>query len=524
MSKIQVLDCTLRDGGYCNEWKFGETNIRHIVDGLTEAKINIIECGFLNHKIEYKRNVTKFSNMGQIMPFIPQGERKSMYVLMANYGELDIDKLEPRSESTVDGLRIAFHKKDLNSALDLCKKVKEKGYEVFVQAMVSLNYTDEEFISLIKSSNEICPYAFYIVDSFGVMKQSDLIRLFYLVENNLDSSIKIGYHSHNNLQLAYSNAQALAEIQTTRDLIFDSSIMGMGRGAGNLNTELFVEFLNTTEGLSYSLKPVLKLIDEIINKFYQDNYWGYSLPNYLSAKHNIHPNYAKYLADKNTLAIADMDAIFDKIERYKSVNYDKSYIEKLYFDYMKKGRENNEKLSLFNDRIRGKKVLLIAPGTSCESEKETVISFAKNEGVVSISVNFDYKTVNTDYTFVSNIRRYNELDSLDKNNLIITSNISEEECFIKVNYADLLNGRDRVSDNAGLMLIKLLIDLGVTEIYLAGFDGYSYEKDNYAEPEMNLTYRKEDSIKLNEEMSKVLMEYSKEVKINFLTTKKFLAI
>ena len=86
----------------------------------------------------------------------------------------------------------------------------------------------------------------------------------------------------------------------------------MGRGAGNLNTELFVEYLNDNIGSTYQLKPLLTIIDEILNGFYEQNYWGYSLPNYLSAKHNAHPNYAGWLNSKKTLTIDNMNDINDK--------------------------------------------------------------------------------------------------------------------------------------------------------------------------------------------------------------------
>ena len=74
----------------------------------------------------------------------------------------------------------------MQQALELCRKILEKGYLVFVQPMVSASYSDEEFIQLIQSVNEIQPYAFYIVDSFGMMKEKDLARFFYMVEHNLD--------------------------------------------------------------------------------------------------------------------------------------------------------------------------------------------------------------------------------------------------------------------------------------------------------------------------------------------------
>ncbi|MBO5067187.1 MAG: aldolase catalytic domain-containing protein, partial [Clostridia bacterium] len=244
MDKIQVLDCTLRDGGYCNDCKFGSSNMHRIIGGLMDANIDIIECGFLSHKITYQQGVSRFSSAEQINSFIPVEKKGKKFVVLANYGDIDIDKLEPRSQNGIDGIRVAFHKKDLENAIVLCGKIKEKGYEVFIQAMVSLSYTDVEFLSLINKVNKLNPYAFYIVDSFGVMKQNDLARLFYLVDNNLNSNIILGYHAHNNLQLAHSNARFFVEINTSRDLVIDTSVMGMGRGAGNLNTEIFIEYLN----------------------------------------------------------------------------------------------------------------------------------------------------------------------------------------------------------------------------------------------------------------------------------------
>ena len=99
------------------------------------------------------------------------------------------------------------------------------------------------------------------------------------------------------MQLAYSNAQSLVDLHSDRELIIDASVYGMGRGAGNLNTELFVQYLNDNADGNYDIKPLLSIIDEILNEFYQRNYWGYSLPNYLSASHNAHPNYAGFMAN-----------------------------------------------------------------------------------------------------------------------------------------------------------------------------------------------------------------------------------
>ena len=234
MNRVHILDCTLRDGGYCNLWDFGFENTKDIISGLIKSNVEIIECGFLTDKVKYNKNVTKFTDLKELSSVIPDKRDGKLFVAMVNYGEYDINLLPNYDGSSIDGIRVAFHKKDMSEALDLCEKIKSKGYKVFIQAMVSLSYTDEEFLRLINYANKIGPYAFYIVDSFGMMKKKSLTRLFYMVEHNLNENIWIGFHSHNNMQLAFSNAQELVNIQTNRNLIIDSSVYGMGRGAGNL--------------------------------------------------------------------------------------------------------------------------------------------------------------------------------------------------------------------------------------------------------------------------------------------------
>lgn len=522
MNKIHVLDCTLRDGGYCNNWEFGFENIQRITDALVSAGIDVVECGFLSNKSVFDKNVSKFNTLEEIKEVIPSDKNGKLFVAMVNAGEYDADELPENDGKSVDGIRVAFHKKDMASALELCKKISAKGYLVFIQAMVSLAYTDEEFLELIKSVNQLNPYAFYIVDSFGMMKGKDLTRLFYMVEHNLDEKIWIGFHSHNNMQLAYSNAQTLCGVTTSRNLIIDSSVYGMGRGAGNLNTELFVSFLNENYDKEYHIKPLLTIIDEILNDFYQRNYWGYSLPNYLSASHNAHPNYAGYLDDKKTLTVEDMNEIFSMMDEDKKVVFDKAYIEDLYLRYMEKGRDNDEHIAELKSAIRDKKLLLIAPGKSSADEKEKINSFLNDQEVISASVNFDFD--GSEYIFLSNLRRFKELKESQKK-CIVTSNIPTGKVYLSVPYKKLLNDEEAVKDNAGLMAIRFFIDLGVKEIYLAGFDGYTHDvKQNYSDSKLEIISKNAVLDAMNEGMNKIISRYSKEVDIHFLTTPKNIQI
>lgn len=525
MGQIKVLDCTLRDGGYCNDCRFGFENQKKITHGLLEAGIDIIECGFLMEAVSFEKDVTRFNSLEQIGGIIPKDRGGKKFVALMDYGKYNEDLLPDYDGSSVDGLRIAFHKKNYIEALDVCKKVKEKGYNVFVQPMVSVSYSDEEFLDLLRRVNDLEPYAFYIVDSFGMMKRKDLTRFFYLVEHNLKDSVFIGFHSHNNMQLAYSNAQSLVDLHSDRSMIIDSSVYGMGRGAGNLNTELFVEYLNENAGGKYDIKPLLVIIDEILNEFYQRNDWGYSLPNYLSASHNAHPNYAEYLDDKKTLTVEAMNQIFDMMDEEKKYTYDKVYIEDLYLRFMTKGVVQDEHKSKLKNILSGKKVLMIAPGKSSVDEQQKICDFSAQDDVVTISVNFDYQGTKTDYIFVSNLRRFRELDTMKRDKCIITSNIPADGIFYQVRYRDLLNSTEMVKDNAGLMAVKFLIDFGVKEIYLAGFDGYAHDvRENYGDSEMAFITRNAVLDAMNSGMAKVLGEYGRCADIIFLTTPKYIQI
>lgn len=522
MRQIQVLDCTLRDGGYCNQWKFGRKNITKIINGLMEAGIDIIECGFLTNKVSYEEDATKYTTIQEIAKILPENRNGRNFVCMVNYGEYDLSNLPQCDGTSIDGLRVAFHKKDSEKALEFCKGIQDKGYKVFIQAMVSLNYTDEEFLALIAKVNMLHPYAFYIVDSFGVMKRKEMTRLFYMVEHNLADDIVIGFHSHNNMQLAYSNAQTLVDLRTKRNLVIDASVMGMGRGAGNLNTELFLEYLNDNIGTNFDLKPLLHIIDEILNRFYQQNQWGYSLPNYLSAKHNAHPSYAEYLDARKTLTVDNMDDIFSMMEEDKKAVYDKEYISNTYMRYMEIGQAHEKHRAELAEKLRGKTILLIAPGKSVAEEKAKVKKFAEREDVVSIGINSDRCCPYVEYIFLSNLRRFRELEKEKREKCIVTSNIPAEGVYLQVQYRDLVNHVESVRDNAGMMAVCFCKQFGVEAIYLAGFDGYSHDlSENYGDKEMIFLTKNDLLDEMNAGMSNVLTEYAKNMKIYFLTAPRY---
>ena len=266
-----------------------------------------------------------------------------------------------------------------------------------------------------------------------------------------------------------------------------------------------------------------KIIDEIINGIYQNSAWGYSLPNYISAKHNAHPNYAGFLDDKKTLTVEDMENIFQLMEEEKKYTYDKNYIEELYTRYLATGRIQDEHKEELEAILRGKKVLLVAPGKSSLDEKDKILAARSCMETVCISVNFDYE--DADFIFLSNLRRYKALDTSKYKKCIITSNITGDKVYLQIKYRNLLNEVEAVKDNAGLMAVKFLSSYGVKEIMLAGFDGYSHDvKENYGDSQMEMITRNAVLDAMNVGMTEVLRLFSRDVKISFLTSPRHIEI
>ena len=105
MNTIEVLDCTLRDGGYCNSCCFGFENEKKIVKGLVEANIDIIECGFLTNTVQYNQDVTKFTSLDEVAKILPKNREGKLFVLLTDYGQYDPEDLPVYDGTSIDGLR-----------------------------------------------------------------------------------------------------------------------------------------------------------------------------------------------------------------------------------------------------------------------------------------------------------------------------------------------------------------------------------------------------------------------------------
>lgn len=526
-TEIKLLDCTLRDGGYLNDWEFGSSNIVNIFERLVSAGIDIIETGFVDDRRPFDENRTIFPDTDSVRKIYGKLDKgSSMIVGMIDYGTCSIDNIAPASESFLDGIRVIFKKQKMHEAIDYCRKIKDKGYKVFAQAVSITSYNDEEFSELIGLVNDLEPYAFSLVDTYGLLHKGQLRHYFDHACTDLKRSIGIGYHAHNNFQLAYANCIELVDDPPKdRMLIVDGTLYGMGKSAGNTPIELLVMHMNAYHGTSYHNSQILEAIEVTMLDMYRKVGWGYSFKFFLAASHDCHPNYVNYLMDMGKLSVKSINEILESLEGEKKLLYDKDYIKELYFDYQKRHCADSDSVSELIDKLSGRDILIMGPGKNIYIQRDKVMEYIGKVKPVTISINFIPEDYDIDYVFMSNAKRYVQLCSAlneqkEQSKLIATSNITRTlgEFDYTLNYSALLDEEALMPDNPLIMLLHLLKRSDVASIGLAGFDGYRETSvSNYVNPNMEYSYSSKEADNINRDTVEGIRKTGLQVQPVFVT-------
>jgi 4-hydroxy 2-oxovalerate aldolase len=489
MKHIKVLDCTLRDGGYINDFNFGKEVIKGVISRLVKSNIDVIECGFLKD-VAHKEGYSVFSMVKDIEPYMPKDRKNTSFVAMIDYGRYDLTKLVAFDGKTVDGIRDCFFKKDRFKAIEAAEEIIKKVYTLYIQPVDILGYTDAEILKLIEMVNYLKPYAFSVVDTFGSMFVDDLVRIFSLLDHNLQKGIYIGFHSHNTLQLSFALSQKLAEIsQGKRQIMIDCSVLGLGRGAGNTPTELVLHYLNTKwDGYEYNLNELLDIVDVYMLPIQRKYTWGYNIQNYIAGIYSSHVHNVTYRMDKHNIHTKDMRIIIESIEPTLRKRYDYDSLEELYVNYVTNKIDDTEALKYLTGNLEDTNVLVLAPGKTLETHKPIIEQFIHDNNVIVISANFLSSDYKADFAFFSNQKRLESSmefrnKEVQKVRLILTSNIRMEDVVLEtsiINYDTLIKRKKwKYFDNAVILLLRLLTFLNVRKVFFAGADGFSPD-NNYA--------------------------------------------
>lgn len=527
MRNIKLLDCTLRDGGYVNDWEFGHENLCSIFERVADAGVDVIEVGFIDERRPFDINRSIFPDTASIEKIYGNiKKRPQMVIGMIDYGTCGLENIQPCEESILDGIRVIFKKHIMHEAMAFCAELKKLGYKVCSQLVSITSYNDEELMELIGLVNEVKPFAVGIVDTYGLLDPEKLTHYYEMLDMYVDASVAIGFHAHNNFQLAYANSRTFLDRESDRDILVDGTLFGMGKSAGNAPIELVGMYMNQKYGKSYNIKAMLEGIDESVLDFYKKTPWGYKMYFYLSAYNRVHPNYVQHMQDKPSLSLSAINDLLAKIEPEDTkLLYDKAVAEELYREFEEKELDDSKDYAKLADALKGKNVLLVGPGKNIQLQSKKVDKYIEDKNPVIISINYIPGAYTPDYVFVSKANRYKDMsdDLLEVKNantkIIGTSNVTARCDAFEYSFTreKLLEKNESIVDNSFLMLLKVLNTCGVKDIACAGLDGYSDKEDNYFNPKMEYSFVKAEANRLNKHIREVITETYSDINIEFVT-------
>jgi 4-hydroxy 2-oxovalerate aldolase len=463
---MKILDCTLRDGGYYTNWDFNKKISEIYFHALSKLPVDYIEIGYRSPaQTEYYGEY--FYCPQYVIELTASKSNKKLAVML---NEKDVnptqghDLLEPLVDK-VALVRIAINPENITRGIKLAEVIKQMGFEVGFNVMyMSQWYKYKGFFNELKELNGLADYL-YLVDSYGGVYPSDVIRLVEDVKNH--TSVKLGYHGHNNLELALINTLTAIDMGVE---IVDATITGMGRGAGNLKTELLLTAINNKYGLGVDFNELGKLVNafENLRKEYE---WGTNLPYMISGANSL----------------PQKDVMEWVTKRFYSFN---SILQAL--ENQKLGVQDNVKLPLFRPKKTYKKALIVGGGPNAVIHSEAILNFLKQTDAICIihasSKNASkYFELKNDQYFClvgseghrleevfKDMRRFKGVCVLPpyprKMGTYIPHSVSEK-CY----ELSAVHFTDKLHDSHTVLALQTAILLEVKEIYFTGYDGYQSE-------------------------------------------------
>ena len=512
-NKIHVLDCTLRDGGYYNQWKFEDKVVQEYINSIQDSKIQIIEIGFrflsqsnLYGELAYSKE-TFLKNLN-----LPSNIQYAVMINASDFDDLnyknEIKRLFGKYKSNyISIVRIAIKQNELDKALKISKILFDYGYDVFLNLMQINLIKKNNLIKILKkiSKKNSIIKCFYFADSFGSLKPNQTKNYCRIISKYWKNDF--GIHTHDNLGLALKNTITAIKNGAT---YVDSTILGMGRGAGNVATEDVLNLLIKKYHLNFLIKKILKLKNKYFLKLKNKYNWGKSIYYKLAAMKNIHPTFIQNILLDNKFTHQQIVQILKNIKKFQSSSYNSGTLNKSYLI-----NNTYEKLSYLKKDLYKKNVLLISNGISTKQSKNLIkfYKFKKNYKIIAINLNkfcdqriIDFNISNNFSRILSEKKLYKEGTKLilPTQFSYLVKNIKGLKFYnfdaeVVENKFSFSNGKCQIPFTLTIAYtLSLLNFFKARNVSLVGFDGY-YKEDylQYQMMDFLKIYKKKSKLKLN---------------------------
>ena len=383
MKKIKVLDCTCRDGGYYNLWNFDINQINKYLLFSSKAKVDIIEIGFVFPKnnnygpFAYsQKNLFNKLHIPKNLDICVMINAKDFYKIKSKQSISEVFK--NAEKSPFKNIRIAINFDEFYFGKEICKELKKLKYKVGFNLMQSHNKNYNQIKNVAKNITKWKSVDYlYFADTLGCM-EPEYVNFFCKTIKKYWSK-DIGIHAHNNKSFALINT--LEAIKSGATMV-DSTILGMGRGAGNLCTEnLLIELKNKNyndnpEYLTY----ILPYFQDLKNKYN----WG---PNYFyhySAVNNIHPTYIQKLLSSNRYDNNFINETIKNLAKQNSEIFKIDYLDNQIYKKKDNLADFNAKNLFYQNNI-----LIVGSGESGKTQLKKTLEFIKKNNPIVISLNIN---------------------------------------------------------------------------------------------------------------------------------------
>ena len=490
MNKINIIDCTLRDGGYYNNWDFSKDLVNQYLKSVSEADIKYVELGFRSLSQKGFKGPNWYTTDGYISDLtIP---KKLKIGVMVNMSELISTKSElkkkinllfkNKKDSKISFVRIAAHFKEFDAALEATNILQSKGYFVCINLMQISEQSKENINYVSRKSNIHKPNVLYFADSLGGMRSKNIENVVKEFQKNWKGAL--GIHAHDNLEEALSNT--LTAIENGVSWV-DSTITGMGRGPGNAKTEYLVLEVGKIHKKNPNIIPINKLIRNHFSGLKNFYGWGTNSFYYLAGKYGIHPTYIQEMLSIQLDEFEILEAI-NQLKEKKGNKYDVNLVRSEFQKPIKllRGNWKPEK------KLKGKEVLLISSGPKLIEYKKEIENYIKVNRPIVIALNtfvqikkelIDYFIACNPLRLIADAKLYQSI----KSPLIVPKSLLTDFHIKKFKKLKLLDFGVGLRDNKfefykDSALIPKLYNVAyalsiassgdASRILLAGFDGY----------------------------------------------------
>ncbi len=384
---MYLIDCTLRDGGYYNNWDFPISLIEKYLVAMRAAKIDFVELGFRTTKSSSKYLGPCAYTTDEFIDElnIPEGLRIGVMINASDVLDSSencketLEKLfRPSPESKVHLVRIACHFHEVESVVWVFDWLKRSGYQTGLNLMQITEREDTEIEKVASLATKHPIDVLYFADSLGSMNGRSTAEIIEKIRRNWNGAL--GIHAHDNMSMAISNSIKAVEKGVSW---VDGTVTGMGRGPGNAQIEhLLAEFGKEREA-NTEISPLLELIEEYFTPMKKQYGWGTNFYYYIAGKYGIHPSFVQEMLSDPRFSHDDKMAVIDHLQATNASSFSSSILEfarNIYHD----NPDGNWNPS---NTIGSREVLILGAGKSLVSHKLALESFIKKNNPLVIGLN-----------------------------------------------------------------------------------------------------------------------------------------